>query len=59
MFMVISMFCCYVNKMQKAGKEEESKIWEKQGINYCSRDFMEQQALEKRGKQVIFGIATL
>lgn len=45
---------CHVNRMQKPGKREESKIgqvvWEKQGINCSSRNCKEQWAHEKRGK---------
>lgn len=54
MFVIICVPGCHVNRMQKPGKREESKIgqvvWEKQGINCSSRDCKEQRALEKRGK---------
>lgn len=60
--MLICVSCCHVNKMQKASKKEKSKIgqvvWEKQGINWSSKECKEQRAFEKRGKYLFFSLAT-
>lgn len=54
MFVIICVSGCHVNRMQKPGKREESKIgqvvWEKQGINCSSRNYKERWGLQKRGK---------